>query len=172
MGRALTKLLRKDSFRWSPEAEEAFRKLKEAMSSAPVLALVNMNETFTVETDSSNTGIGVVLSQRNRPVAFIDKTLSQKQQSLSADKKELFAIKQWHYYLLNRHFIIKTDHRSLKFLLEQKLSTPLQHTWLAKLLGYDYEILYRKGAYNKAADALSCVQGTTLFAMALSSVST
>lgn len=53
------------------------------------------------------------------------------------------------------HFIIKTDHQSLKFLLDQKLTTTLQHKCFAKLLGMDYEIQYRKGAENLAADALS-----------------
>lgn len=113
-----------------------------------MLSLPDMIETFTIETDASNIGIGVVLMQWDHPVAFVSKGLSARQQLLSAYEKELLAIlvaiKKCHYYLINQRFMIKTDHRNLKFMLEQKLSTPLHHTWLPKLLGYDYEIVYKK----------------------------
>lgn len=69
----------------------------------------------------------------------------------------LLAVKRWNQYLVGRPFIIRTDHHSLKFLLEQRLSTPLQHTWLAKLVGYDFTIVYKKGSENEVADALSHV---------------
>lgn len=95
---------------------------------------------------------------------------------LSVYKKKLLsillAIKKWHFYLINRHFIIKTDHRSLKYLLEKKVTTPLHHTWLAKLLGYDYEIFYKKGYENKVADALSRIPGFELLSLTISSIST
>ena len=61
--------------------------------------------------------------------------------------------------LVGHHFVIKTDHQSLKYLLDQKLTTTLQHKWLAKLLGLDYEIQYKKGAENKVADAPSRLHG-------------
>lgn len=73
--------------------------------------------------------------------------------------------------MFDRRFIIKTDHRSLKFLLEQRLSTPLQHTWLVKLIGYDYEIVYKKGAENLAADALSRMSRHELHDITFSSIS-
>lgn len=66
--------------------------------------------------------------------------------------------------------MIKTDQRSLKHLLEQKVTTPLQHTWLFKLMGYDYEIMYKKDKENVAADALSRVQGSELVAITVSSI--
>nr|GFA34121.1 retrotransposon-related protein [Tanacetum cinerariifolium] len=91
---------------------------------------------------------------------------------MSVYEKELLAImmavKQWHYYLITNPFIIRTDQRSLKHLLMQKVTTPLQHKWLAKLMGYNYVIEYKKGRENVAADALSRVQGTTLFTIAIS----
>lgn len=73
--------------------------------------------------------------------------------------------------MIDRYFVIKNDHKSLKFLLEQHLTTPLQHTWLVKLLGYDYEISYKKGVENRAANALSRVEGPELLTFTLSSVS-
>lgn len=67
--------------------------------------------------------------------------------------------------------MIKTDHRSLRFLLEKHLTIPLHHTWLAKVRGYDYKIVYKKGVENRAVDALSWVQGPEFLTLTLSSVS-
>lgn len=65
------------------------------------------------------------------------------------------ATTKWHHYLQGHHFIIKTDHQSLKYLLEQRLSTMLQQKWIAKLLGIDYKIVYKKTTENRVVDALS-----------------
>ena len=67
----------------------------------------------------------------------------------------LVAVKKWSSYLIGRHFKIKTEHHSLKFLLDQKTTTPAQQPWVLKMMGFDYEVLYRKGTSNGAADALS-----------------
>ena len=67
----------------------------------------------------------------------------------------LFAIKKWEAYLVNMHFIIQIDHQSLKYLLEQRLTTPSQQSWTAKLMQFDYEICFKQGKHNIAADALS-----------------
>jgi hypothetical protein len=61
----------------------------------------------------------------------------------------------WHPYLLGQCFQIKTDHQSLKYFLEQRLSSPEQQKWVTKLFGYDYEIIYKKGKDNVVVDALS-----------------
>ena len=71
----------------------------------------------------------------------------------------VLAVKKWRPYLLGRHFIIKTDHFSLKYLLEQKLTTTFQSKWLPKLMGYDYEIQYKQGKENLVADGLSRLLG-------------
>lgn len=80
----------------------------------------------------------------------------------------IFAVRKWRHYLLPNHFVIKTDQRSLKYLLEQRLNTPIQQQWLPKLLEFDYEIQYRQGKENLAADALSRVEGSEVLHMALS----
>lgn len=67
------------------------------------------------------------------------------------------AIQKWRPYLIGRKFIIRTDHQSLKHLLEQRISTPVQQKWLTKLMGYDYTVTYKQGRENSAADALSRV---------------
>jgi hypothetical protein len=67
----------------------------------------------------------------------------------------LHVIDLWHPYLLGKHLQIKIDHQSLKYFLEQHISSPEQKKWVTKLFGYDYEIIYKKGKDNVVADALS-----------------
>jgi hypothetical protein len=67
----------------------------------------------------------------------------------------LHALKKWHPYLMGRHFKVKTDHNSLKYFLEQIISSEKQQKWVTKILGYDFEIIYKKGKQNVVADALS-----------------
>jgi len=120
-----TNLLKKNAFQWDEKAQKAFEHLKEAMISAHVLAMPDFLKYFVVETDASGIGIGVVLMQEGHPIAYFSKALSLKHQGLSAYEKELMAVvltvDKWRPYLLGRHFIIKTDHFSLKYLLGQRL---------------------------------------------------
>ena len=159
IAKTLTLLLRKDSFMWTEQAQTAFETLKQAMIHAPVLALPDFNLLFVVESDASNEGLGSVLSQCGRPVAYFSKALAPRHQVLPVYEKEMMAVlaavKKWHSYLLGRHFQIKTDHYSLKFLLDQRATTPAQQAWVIKMMGYDYEVTFRKGTSNTVADALS-----------------
>ncbi|PRQ56667.1 putative nucleotidyltransferase, Ribonuclease H [Rosa chinensis] len=155
----LNDMLKANNFFWSTAAEDAFQRLKLAVTTAPVLALPDFNQAFTVETDASGLGIGAVLTQQKHPIAYLSKTLSPKNQVLSVYDKEmfaiLFAIDKWRPYLLGNQFTILTDHQTLKHLLTQRITTPSQHKWLAKLLGYDYKIEYRPGHLNTVPDVLS-----------------
>nr|GEZ23961.1 hypothetical protein [Tanacetum cinerariifolium] len=173
----LTKLLKKNAFVWTKEAQSAFVHLKEAMVNAPVLKLPDFNEPFIIETDASGEGIGAVLQQSGHPIAYYSKILVPRHKSLSTYEKELLAVIQalhkWRGYLLDRHFIIKTDHFSLKYLLEQRITTPAPMKWLPKLMRFDYEIVFKMGIENGAADALSRVDtGSQLLSMVLTSVTT
>jgi len=129
------------------------------MTATLTLAMPNFNDSFTIETDASDEGIGVVLSQQGKPVAFMSRALGVTKLSWSIYAKEMLAIieaiRLWRLYLLGKKFFIQTDHCSLKYLLEQRIVTPEQQKWVAKLLGYDYEILYRPGRENSTANALS-----------------
>lgn len=144
ISRPLTDLLKKDGFLWNAEIEQAFLALKKALTSTPILALPDFEQIFEIETDASNNGIGAVLHQGRHPIAFISKKLGPKWQRMSVYEKELsaivFAMQKWEQYLIGRPFIIKTDQKSLKYLLEQKISTPFQQFWLSKLMGFDYII--------------------------------
>ncbi|KAL8166903.1 hypothetical protein V2J09_008402 [Rumex salicifolius] len=99
--------------------------LKAALSSSPVLALPDFDTPFIVETDASNTGIGAVLMQNNHPISYISRALGPHHQALSVYEKELLAVvhavQAWSSYLTHRPFIIRTDQKSLKYLLEQKI---------------------------------------------------
>ncbi|XP_050387420.1 uncharacterized protein LOC126803710 [Argentina anserina] len=155
----LTQMLKANQFQWSPAADTAFEQLKQAVTTTPVLALPDFSKPFTVETDASGTGIGAVLSQDRHPIAYLSKALSLYHQNSSTYDKEmmaiLFAVSKWRHYLLGRRFTIITDHQTLRHLLNQRISTPSQHRWLSKLMGYDYVIEYRAGAHNTVPDALS-----------------
>lgn len=109
----LTDLLKKGIlFVWTEAAESAFQLLKQALISAPVLAVPNFNRPFTIETDASDYGIGAVLQQDGHPIAFVSKALGPKSQGLSTYEKEslaiLLAVEQWKSYLLPAEFIINT----------------------------------------------------------------
>jgi hypothetical protein len=159
IAKPLSNLLKKKEFTWSSEAEEAFLKLKNAMVSTPVLALPDFNKQFVVETDASDTGIGAVLMQDGHPLAFLSKALGVQHQAMSIYEKEflalLMAVERWRPYLQRNEFVIKTDHHSLTYLEEQHLQTPMQRKVMARLMGLQFKIQYRKGAENAAADALS-----------------
>jgi hypothetical protein len=155
----LMTLTKKDAFSWTPEATKAFEQLKEVMCKAPVLTTPDFTKTFIVECDASGNGIGVVLMQEGRPLAFEIRPLKGKDLHKPIYEKEMMAIlhalKKWHPYLIGRHFKVKTDHDSLKYFLEQRLSSEEQKKWVTKILGYDFEIIYKKGKQNVVADALS-----------------
>ena len=67
----------------------------------------------------------------------------------------LHALKKWRTYLMGRYFKVKTDHDSIKHFLEQRISLEDQQKWVTNMLGYDFEIIYKKGKLNFFADALS-----------------
>lgn len=118
IARPLHDVLRKDSFCWTESQTKAFQELKQAMISAPVLALPNFSETFVLETDASGLGIGAVMMQNGRPLAYYSSTLCPRNAALSTYEKEALAIiaalKRWRHYFLGNDLIIRTDHQSLK----------------------------------------------------------
>jgi hypothetical protein len=107
--------------------DQAFQTLKVTMCTTPVLALPDFTKTFVLECDASGRGIGAVLMQDGRPLAFTSKQLSERHLGQSIYEKEMLAILHavdlWHPYLLGKHFQIKTDHQSLKYFLEQHPSS-------------------------------------------------
>ncbi|KAL4020921.1 hypothetical protein IC575_019709 [Cucumis melo] len=154
----LTQLLKKGAYKWDAEAETAFGKLKKAMMT-PVLTMPDFNLPFEIESDASGFGLGAVLTQCRKSVAYFSKTLSMRDRARPVYERELIVVvlvvQRWRPYLLGRKFTVKTDQRSLKFLLEQRVVQPQYQKWVAKLLGYSFEVAYQPGLENRAADALS-----------------
>ncbi|KAJ9540003.1 hypothetical protein OSB04_026509 [Centaurea solstitialis] len=155
----LTDLLKRNQFAWTEAAQSAFEELKKVLSSAPVLKLPDFSSEFVVETDASGTGVGAVLMQNEQPIAYYSQVLGTRARQKSAYEKELmaivFAVKKWRPYLLGKHFTVRSDQQSLKFLLEQRVVEPEYQNWMCKLMGYNFSIVYKQGSANKAADALS-----------------
>ena len=157
----MTQLLKIGGFKWTEETQEAFNRLKQAMMTLPVLALPDSNVSFEIETDASGFGLGAVLIQNQRPIAYYSHTLAVRDRVKPVYERELMAVvmavQRWHPYLLGKSFLVKTDQRSLKFLLEQRVIQPQYQKWISKLLGYSFEVVYKPGLENKAANALSRV---------------
>jgi hypothetical protein len=126
---------------------------------APFLTTPDFTKTFIVECDALGNGIGVVLMKEGRPMDFKSRPLKGKDLHKSIYEKEmmeiLHALKKWCPYLIGRHFKVKKDHDSLKYFLEQRLSSEEQQKWVTNILGYDFGIIYKKGKKNVVADALS-----------------
>jgi hypothetical protein len=156
---SFTARLCKDAFRWNVKAEAAFRALQSALTSTLVLQLPIFNEPFIVKCNVSGMGVGTVLNQGRGPVAFFSWQLTPRHAVLAAYERELMdlvlAVRHWQPYQWGRPFVIKTDHYSLKFLLDQKLVTIPQHQWVHKLFRFDFRVEYKPGATNVAAAALS-----------------
>jgi hypothetical protein len=123
----LTTLLKKTSFTWTLAVSQAFQTLKTTMCTTPVQALPDFTKTFLLECDASGKGINVVLMQEGRPLAFTNKQLSERNLGKPIYEKEMLAIlhvvELWCPYLLGQCFQIKTDHQSLKYFMEQHISS-------------------------------------------------
>ena len=112
-----------------------------------------------MECDALGNEIGVVLMQEERFISFESHPIKGKYLKKAIYENEmlaiLYALKKWRPYLMGRHFKVKTDHDSHKYFLEQRLSSKEKQKWITKMLGYDFEIIYKKGKQNVVADALS-----------------
>ena len=148
-------------YSWTPECDASFNALKKQLTQAPILAYPKFGSgagQFVLATDASNTGIGAVLEQEGRVVAYASHTLSKSEKNYSVIQKECLAIvyatKQFRHYLLGRPFTVVTDHAPLQWLSAQKMEGLLCQ-WALALQEYDFHIEYKKGSSNSNADALS-----------------
>ncbi|XP_054285284.1 uncharacterized protein LOC129001850 [Macrosteles quadrilineatus] len=126
---------------------------------------INPDLPFTVETDASDTVIAATLTQEGKPVAFFSRGLSHSELKHSSVEKEAYAIvesvRKWRHYLLGRHFKLITDQKSVSFMFNSKISGKIKNDkimrWRLELSSYSYDIVYRPGKLNVAADSLSRV---------------
>jgi hypothetical protein len=155
----LMTLTKKDAFSCTLEETKTFEQLKEVMCKALILTTPDFTKTFIVECDASRNGIGAILMQEGRPLDFESRTIKGKDLHKPIYENEmmeiLHALKKLRPYLIGRHFKVKTDHDSLKYFLEQRLSSDEQKKWVTKILGYDFEIVYKMGKKSVVEDALS-----------------
>lgn len=145
----LTRLLKKEAFAWTESAKQAFATLKTALMMALVLQLPDFSKKFMVDCDASGSSIGAILHQGGRPLAYFSCVVASHHAKLAAYKRELIglvkAIRHWRPYLWARAFIVRTNHYSLKFILDQCVCTIPQHQWVSKLSGFDFSDKFMRG---------------------------
>ena len=157
----LTKLLKKGrTFHWGQEQGVAFALIKEKLSTAPVLAYPDFGQLFEVECDASGLGVGAVLTQAKKPIAYFSEKLSEARLKWSTYDKEFYvvvrALKTWEHYLIGQEFVLYTDHQALRHLASQKqLRSAMHARWSAFLDKFPYKLVHKSGALNRVADALS-----------------
>ncbi|KAL0556646.1 hypothetical protein IC582_005160 [Cucumis melo] len=156
----LTQLTRKGApFVWSKACEDSFQNLKQKLVTAPVLTVPDGSGSFVIYSDASKKGLGCVLMQQGKVVAYASRQLKSHEQNYPTHDLELAAVvsalKIWRHYLYGEKIQIFTDHKSLKYFFTQKELNMRQRRWLELVKDYDCEILYHPGKANVVADALS-----------------
>ncbi|GJZ84023.1 retrotransposon protein, putative, ty3-gypsy subclass [Tanacetum coccineum] len=146
-------------FDWGEKAEAAFQLLKQKLCSAPILALPEGSENFVVYCDASHKGLGAVLMQREKVIAYASRQLKVHEKNYTTHDLELgavlLALKMWRHHLYGTKYVVFTDHKSLQHILDQKELNMRQRHWLELLSDYDCEIRYHPGKANMVANALS-----------------
>ena len=147
------------SFIWDIQCEESFNELKRRLTTAPILILPNPSESFVVYCDASLIGLGGVLMQEGKVVAYASRQLRVHEKNYPTHDLELaavvFVLKIWRHYLYGARFEVFSDHKSLKYLFDQKELNMRQRRWLEFLKDYDFSLNYHPGKANVVADALS-----------------
>ena len=156
----MTKLLRKNTpFEWTEKCEESFQTLKEKLTTAPVLAVPETGKDYTVYCDASKNGIGCVLMQDRKVIAYGSRQLKPHEINYPTHDLELaavvYALKSWRHFLYGAKCELYTDHKSLKYFFTQKELNMRQRRWLELIKDYDLTINYTPGKANVVADALS-----------------
>ena len=163
----LTKLLRKGvKFKWTDKCQNCFEQLKEMLVEAPVLTQPTSGKEYTLYSDASRIGLGCVLMQDGKVVAYAFRQLKPHEQNYPTRDLELavvvFALKIWRHYLYGEKCRIYIDHKSLKYLLTQRELNLRQQRWLELFKDYDCIIDYHPRKANVVADAFSRKAMTTL----------
>jgi hypothetical protein len=161
---ALTKKNGPNKVHWTTDCQTAFDKLKQTLSSDPVVILPNFNAQFTVRTDASSTGLGGVLMQpaghgELHPVLYASRQLLPRERNYSAIERECLAVVwacgKFGRYLSGRHFVLETDHRPLTFLRQKGHTNARLLRWALALQDLSFSVVPIPGQFNYTADCLS-----------------
>jgi hypothetical protein len=156
----MTELLKKGmKFVWSEACDKAFRKLRELLTSASMLVQPDNSKPYEVYCDVSGMGLGCVLMQENRVIAYASRALRPHEKNYPTHDLEIAAVvhalKMWRHYLMGTRCNIFTDHKNLKYIFTQSDLCMRQRRWLELIKDYDLEVHYHPGKANVVADALS-----------------
>ncbi|WVZ81234.1 LOW QUALITY PROTEIN: hypothetical protein U9M48_028633 [Paspalum notatum var. saurae] len=147
------------TFHWGTTQEKAFNTLKDKLTHAPLLQLLDFGKTFELECDASGIGIGGVLLQEGKPVAYFSEKLNGPSLNYSTYDKELYTLvrvlETWQHYLWPKEFVIHSDHESLKHIRSQAKLNKRHAKWVEFIESFPYIIKHKKGKDNVIADALS-----------------
>jgi len=156
----LTRLTRKDvAFVWDEECERSFRTLKKKLTIALVLAIPYPEKRYIILCDASSKGLGSVLMQGDNVITYASRQLKTHEENYPTHDLELaaivFALKVWRRHLYGAQFDLFSDHKSLKYLFDQKDLNMRQRRWMEYLKDFDFDLKYHPGKANVVADALS-----------------
>ena len=168
----MTRLTRKGiKFTWDEACEQAFQQLKTRLTTAPVLVIPTRELGYAVYCDASHDGLGCVLMQEGKVVAYASRQLKPHEKNYPTHDLELaavvFALKSWRHYLYGEKFEVFSDHKSLKYIFTQRDLNLRQRRWMEYLEDYDFELLYHPGKANVVADALSRKPRSTAASLAI-----
>jgi hypothetical protein len=160
IAKPMTELLKKGvKFSWDQKCEDAFHTLRDHLTTAPVLAQPDVSKTFDIYCDASGTGLGCVLMQDNRVIAYASRALRVHEQNYPTHDLELVvvihALKIWRHHLMGTKCHIYTDHKRLKYIFTQADLNMRQRRWLELIKDYELEVHYHPDKANVVADALS-----------------
>jgi len=146
-------------FVWNAQCENSFNELKRRLTTAPILILPKTDEPFVVYCDASRLGLGGVLMQDRKVVAYASRKLRIYERNYPTHDLELadvvFVLKIWRHYLYGSRFEVFSDHKSLKYFFDQMELNMRQRRWLKLLKDYDFSLNYHPSKANVVADALS-----------------
>lgn len=156
----ITDCMKNVSFVWSQEASQAFELIKTKLMTAPILVLPDFDQPFELHCDASKLGIGAVLSQQGRPIAYYSEKMAGARTRYSTYDIEFYAIvqaiKHWRHYLAHKEFVLFTNnHVALKYLSTQAKISSRHAFWIAYLEQFTFVIKHQSGKMNRVAEALS-----------------